>query len=131
MTAAAADRAASASEVTSENSRRLVAVQGASDAAHLQAERDRVAAAAARGAAERLRQRVAAVEAAARTSDPAAAGQCQAADAATAVLADVQRRIDDAAGQLAAYADSARTAGQACERAYDALIANPPKGTLP
>lgn len=38
------------------------------------------------------------------------------------LLADVQRRIDEAAGQLAEYADAARIAGSACERQYDALI---------
>lgn len=37
------------------------------------------------------------------------------------VLIDLFLRADDAAGELAAHADEARTAGLACERAYDAL----------
>ena len=48
-----------------------------------------------------------------------AAGQC-APDAGPAdLLADLQRRADDRAGELAAVADSARARGAACERSYD------------
>ena len=38
------------------------------------------------------------------------------------VLANVLGRADDRAGILAAYADSARIAGQTCERQYDSLV---------
>ena len=49
----------------------------------------------------------------------AAAGQC-APDAAPAdLLADMLRRADDRAGELAHVADTARVRGLACERAYD------------
>lgn len=36
-----------------------------------------------------------------------------------ALLADVQRRLDKAAEELAGYADASRIAGQACELSYD------------
>jgi len=123
--AAAAERAASAAEVANENNRRLLAVQGASDAAHLQAQRDRAARVAAERARGGLLERVAALEAGARSADPTAAGRCQAAEQATGLLADVLRRADARAGELAAAADAAITAGAACERAYESLTATP------
>lgn len=81
------------------------------------AELARVDARAARASAERLRQRIAELASGhphtapigASTSDP------------IGVLADVLERADRRAGVLAEYADSARIAGHACERAYDAL----------
>jgi chromosome segregation ATPase len=39
----------------------------------------------------------------------------------TTVLADLRRRADERAGELARIADASRIAGQACERAYDSL----------
>jgi chromosome segregation ATPase len=39
----------------------------------------------------------------------------------TTVLADLRRRADERAGELARIADAGRIAGQACERAYDSL----------
>jgi hypothetical protein len=33
----------------------------------------------------------------------------------------VQRRLDDAADQLARFADASHTAGLACQRSYEAL----------
>lgn len=45
---------------------------------------------------------------------PATAAECAAADAAARVFADVFRRADERAGILAAAADAARIAGQAC-----------------
>lgn len=119
--AAAVERAASAAESAQETNRRLRAVQEASDAAHLQAERDRAGRRAADAAASRLRDRIAALQADSRPADPAAAGRCQAAEQATSLLADVLRRADARAGDLAAAADAAITAGQACERAYLSL----------
>jgi len=55
------------------------------------------------------------------TTAAAAAGQCQA-DAAPAVdlLAELFRRADQRAGELAAIADEARVRGQACEATYQA-----------
>lgn len=49
----------------------------------------------------------------------------EAAAPAPDVLGELFLRADSAAGELAAYADEARIAGQACERAYDALTAPP------
>lgn len=82
--------------------------------ATLAARRD---AAAARGTADRLREHFAA--AAAASACPAYPGP--AASSAADLLADVQRRIDEAAGELAAVADERGIAGAACERAYDSL----------
>ena len=83
-----------------------------------QAAKARDDARAAVGSAERLRQRVAALR-----CDPAAAASGPAASDPIGVLADVLRRADERAGLLAEYADSARIAGLACERSYDALTA--------
>ncbi|MGO4154330.1 DUF2514 family protein [Cupriavidus sp. YAF13] len=72
--------------------------------------------------AEQLRQRVAQLGAAAHAAGGAAAvGAGQAAGDPLDVLADVLGRADKRAGELAAYADAARIAGQACERTYDSL----------
>lgn len=50
----------------------------------------------------------------------AAAGQCAPDTAALDLLADLQRRADTRAGELAGIADTARARGAGCERAYDA-----------
>lgn len=70
-----------------------------------------------------LRDAVAAVAAnCPRVAAPAgAAASSPAAGAPGDLLAELQRRLDDAAGELAAHADRARAAGLACERAYDAV----------
>lgn len=49
----------------------------------------------------------------------AAAGQCTPDPAPLDMLAELQRRADDRAGELAHIADTARARGQACEQAYD------------
>lgn len=48
----------------------------------------------------------------------AAAGQCTPDTGPAELLADLQRRADDRAGELAHVADTARARGLACERAY-------------
>ena len=53
----------------------------------------------------------------------AAAGQCTPDPAPLNLLADLQRRADDRAGELAHIADTARARGLACERAYDSASA--------
>lgn len=53
----------------------------------------------------------------------AAAGQCAPDTRALDLLADLQRRADERAGELAAIADDARARGSACERHYDAAAA--------
>lgn len=75
-------------------------------------------AAAANDAASRLRERVA--ELSRRPAAcPAATGGGEAADAAGDLLADVSRRLDQAADELAEFAERAAVAGMACEAAYD------------
>lgn len=98
--------------------------QQENDLAHAQAlDRARADAASAHAAADSLQHRVAALLAArnqAGQGDPAGGhgpGQ-QGADAAD-LLADVQRRLDDASGQLAGYADALRIAGERCEAYAD------------
>lgn len=53
----------------------------------------------------------------------AATGNCTPDTTATDLLADLQRRADDRAGELAEIADTARIRGTACERAYDSANA--------
>ena len=53
----------------------------------------------------------------------AAAGQCAPDTGPAELLAELQRRADDRAGELAHIADTARARGQACERAYDSARA--------
>ena len=71
---------------------------------------------------DRLRER--ASELAGRCASPSdrpAADGSSAAPSAGAVLADMLSRIDQAAGELARFADAASGSGAACERAYDSL----------
>ncbi len=82
------------------------------------ARRDAAAADAARAG---VLDHVAELEARAAAGDSCTAADRQAAGAAARMLADLQRRADERAGILAAYADEARIAGEACERAYDSL----------
>jgi hypothetical protein len=124
--AAVAEQAASAAAAARETARRFQTVQEAADAATLQGQRDRAAAAGAAAAADRLRARIAAVEAAGRAADPPASGGSAPAGEATRMLSDVLGQCVDRVRRLADYADQARTAGQACERSYDALT---PKGS--
>jgi hypothetical protein len=53
---------------------------------------------------------------------PAAAGQCAPDTAALDLLAELQRRADERAGELARIADDARSRGEACERTHEAAI---------
>ncbi|MXN29169.1 DUF2514 family protein [Delftia sp. CH05] len=50
----------------------------------------------------------------------AVAGQCAPDTGAVDLLAELQRRADERAGELARIADDARTRGESCEDAYDA-----------
>lgn len=53
----------------------------------------------------------------------ASAGQCAPDTGPADLLADMLRRADDRAGELAHVADTARARGRACERAYDSARA--------
>ena len=101
--------------------RRFQTLQEASDAeftARQTAQRD---AAAARAAVVGLRQRAADFAASSLPDSPASAPGCAAADDRARVLADLLGSAAERADELAVAADSARLAGQLCERAYDAL----------
>ena len=77
---------------------------------------------AARAAAGRLRGDLADYITAHRAAAQAraAAGPCTPDASALDMLAELQRRADERAGELARIADDARGRGSACERAYDA-----------
>lgn len=77
--------------------------------------------AAVRAVSTRVRTAAVAVAASAAASNSAAAGGCQASDAAAGVLAELLGRAADRAEILANLADRSRAAGQACEAAYNAL----------
>ncbi|WP_454765527.1 DUF2514 family protein [Cupriavidus campinensis] len=109
-----------------EEQRRAAAQSEIANAATKELAGARADAAAANNAAGRLRQRVAELVAAGRAAgNPAPTSAGQAAGDPLDVLADVLGRADQRAGILAEYADAARVAGQACERAYDALTMRP------
>lgn len=107
-----------------EEQRRTTAVQEIADETQAKLEVARADAADARDAGERLRQRVAQLTTAlgrAGASQPAAAGPSAPAQSTADLLADVQRRIDEATDTIAGFADQSHAAGLACERSYDAL----------
>lgn len=106
-----------------EEQRRTRAQTGIADAAKKDADGARLDARDAGAAADRLRKRVDQLLAAVRAGQNSAApsGSASAGDP-LGVLADVLEKSDRRTGILAEYADEARIAGQACERAYDALI---------
>ncbi len=74
-------------------------------------------------AAGRLRDRVASLVAAARAAaaNPAPAGGGQAGPDAVDLLADLQRRADERAGELARIADERGAGWQTCVSRYDSL----------
>jgi hypothetical protein len=83
--------------------------------------------AAAGSAAERLRERVA--ELSRRPAAcPGATGGGEAAGPAGGLLADVSRRLDQAADELAEFAERAAVAGEACEAAHDSIATTPAPG---
>lgn len=106
-----------------EEGRRAAAQQELIDAHQKDLARLRADAAIADAAAGRLRERVAALVAAARAvaADPAAAGGGQAGPDPADLLAELQRRADERAGELARVADERGAGWQACVGAYDAL----------
>lgn len=77
-------------------------------------------AAGARDAANRLRKQVAELSRRAAAC-PGVADGGEAAGSADDMLAVVFSRIDERAGEIAAYADRARIAGSACEVAYELI----------
>lgn len=105
-----------------EEQRRTAAQSEIANAATRDAESARADARSAGDAADRLRLRVADLLAASRTpKDPTLANGSAAAADPIGMLADVLDRADKRAGVLAAYADQARIAGQACVDSYQTL----------
>ena len=102
---------------------RAQAAQEATRNAELAQDAARVAAVRAAAAGDGLRVRTVAVAAACDRPavNPGAAPISPAASSPGDMLADVLRRIEDAAGQLAAVADERGAAGDACVSAYDSL----------
>ena len=87
--------------------------QAAADAAIARASADSL-----RGAADNLAARLSASEA---SGNSCTAGASKAAARAAMVLADVLKRVDQRAGELAEVADQAGARGLTCEQAYDGL----------
>ena len=85
----------------------------------------RAAAARSDAVARRMRERAAALEAAAAHcpagGDPAAAAERETAEAARDLLAQLRGRLDEAATDLARYADASAAAGRSCEARYGSL----------
>jgi hypothetical protein len=81
----------------------------------------RIDRAAADAAGRDLRVRLAGAVAAARAASAAGSAPAAGGGDPIGVLAGVLERADAAAEDLAAYADSTRAAGLACERSYEAL----------
>lgn len=116
---AAAAVLAATTAARTEESRRVMRLQEAQDAEHLArkaAQRDAVAA---RAAADGLRRAAAGFSC--LPGDPAASAGSAPAGPGPGVLPDVLGELAARADRLAEQADSARIAGQLCERAYDAL----------
>ena len=111
-------------QARSEEQRRQTAVEGIRTDAHHQIEQAKADAAAATARADSLQQQAARV--ASRPSctagNPGPAPGGPPTNAPALLLADVLQRIDARAGELAATADLARIAGQACEQGYDSLL---------
>ena len=111
-------------EYRAEEQRRIAAHQEIVDATERKLTQVRADAAIADAAAGRLQQRVAALVAEARRAaeNSGPAGTSPPAGDPIQLLADLQRRADEAAGVLARLADERGAAGSACEAAYDALM---------
>jgi hypothetical protein len=113
---AAAEREQALAAAIAETARRLAAQQEATRNADKATLKARSAAASAAVAADGLRSRLAAIKADAGASNPAAAGAGQ-----TDRLADILGECADHYRGVAAVADRAIIAGQACEQSYLSL----------
>lgn len=119
--AAAAAQIQAAEAARTETARRLTAQEEITHAATVRAQAHARAASDARAAADRVRIAAQSAAASAGAADPTSARDCQATTRAAHLLAELLGRAVDRAAVLADHADAARTAGQACERAYDSL----------
>lgn len=110
-------------QARTEEQRRQVAVEGIRRDAQEKIAAVAADAAAADDAASRLRARVAQLSRR-PASCPGAADGGDAAGEAGDMLALVSSRLDEAAGELAAYAERAANAGAVCQRSYEAVRGN-------
>lgn len=122
----AAEEAKALRASIAESERRVQAHQEIASAAQAKVDELERSHAAVRAVASRVRPAAVAYAASAAASNPATAGNCQAAEAVTGVLADLLGRATDRASVLADLADRSRAAGQACEAIYDSLRGKPP-----
>ena len=105
-----------------EEARRTAAVQQEANNARQSLARAQADAAAAADAGQRLRAALTAARRSCAASQSATAASGSApADPSADLLADVQRRLDEAADGIARHADASSIAGSACQRAYEAL----------
>jgi hypothetical protein len=111
-------------EDAAETARRAKVMQEVADSATIQANANRADADSARAALERLRTQFARGNAGA--GNPSAAPGGPPAGAAGSVPPELLLRCAERVVELAGYADASRTAGQACERAYDSLTRRGP-----
>lgn len=126
---AAVDQMTAVDRARAEEQRRTAAQTEIANVAKKESDTARADARAAGDAADRLRQRIDQLLAAARAAkDPATAGgsQSQPSGDPLDVLVDVLGRSDKTSGILADYADQLKAAGLACERSYDALTLGQP-----
>lgn len=110
-------------QARSEEQRRQTAIEGIRRDAQEQIAAVAADAAAADDAASRLRARVAQLSRR-PASCAGTAGGGDAAGEAGDMLALVSSRLDEAAGELAAYAERAANAGAVCQRSYEAVRGN-------
>lgn len=106
-----------------EEQRRVAALQEVIDEAEKSRDLARADAVAAADVGRRLRAQLGAAAAAryCPAGNPAATGAGPPAEAPPDLLADVQRRLDEAADGIARFADEAAGAGAACEASYRTL----------
>jgi hypothetical protein len=111
-------------QARAEEQRRAKALQEIIDDTESKLARARADAARAADVGQRLRERFSAVASScgAGFGGSSAASAGPTASATAGVLADVQRRLDEVAGRIAGFADTAHAAGLACERAYGEVM---------
>lgn len=111
-----------------EEQRRAQALQEVIYEAEEKLARSRADAAAASDAGDRLRERITELTAVCRvgSGDPTASGAGASTNSTSNLLANVQRRLDEAAEGIARFADAANAAGVACQSSHESLT--PPGG---
>lgn len=121
VAAAAAAREAQLQADAAETARRLAEQERIANDARQKAAAQAADALRARTAEQQLRARLAAITADRGAGAASAPGGSQTAAQAADLLADVLGRCVSRVRELAEYADAASTAGEACQRSYDAL----------